>query len=69
MSPHELRRLARTSADLARMSRFYQHALVANGRTWLARLAAEVAADLADGHTTAAIYLDQAASQMARESA
>lgn len=69
MTPEDLRALASTSADFARCARFYQHALTARGRTWLAVEAAKTAGHLADGHSIAAIQLDQAACALQRETA
>ena len=66
MTPDLLRALARSSADFARMARVSQLALQAKGKTWLAAQAAVVAGELADGHSIAALQLDQAACQMAR---
>ena len=69
MTPNDFRALARESADMARMARFHQYALLAMGRTELAREASFVAGEVADAHTAGAIYLDQAACQLARETA
>jgi hypothetical protein len=67
MSPELLRALARESADQARCARFFSLTLAKNHKTWLGAAAAEVAAQLADAHTSAAIALDVEACRLSRE--
>lgn len=66
VTPEDLRALARTSADFARCARFHQLVIEAAGLTENL-YAAHVAGLLADGHSIAAIQLDQAACHLARE--
>lgn len=66
ISAATLRELARTSADFARMARVSQLALQAKDKTWLATQASAVAGELADGHSIAALQLDQAACRLLR---
>jgi hypothetical protein len=66
MTAPELRGMALESADLSRVTRYYALALFVTDRTGLARAAAEVAVELADRYSCAALNLDHAARELTR---